>query len=66
MRIIQLWGGCVKQKDLINRFRKKGWWTLREGANHIIMTNGIDIEPVPRHKEINEQLAKSIIKRRGL
>jgi mRNA interferase HicA len=56
----------VKQKDLINRFRKKGWWTLREGANHIIMTNGIDIEPVPRHKEINEQLAKSIIKRRGL
>ena len=32
----------------------------------IIMTNGIDIEPVPRHKEINEQLARAIIKRRNL
>ena len=30
------------------------------------MTNGIDIEPVPRHKEINEQLARAIIKRRNL
>lgn len=56
----------MKQKDLIKRFRDSGWWILREGANHIIMTNGTDIEPVPRHKEINEQLAKVIIKRRGL
>ncbi len=56
----------MKQKDLLNRFYNKGWWILREGANHIIMTNGTDIEPIPRHKELNEQLAKSIIKRRGL
>lgn len=56
----------MKQKDLLNRFRAKGWRVLREGGNHIIMTNGKDIEPVPRHKEINEQTAKSIIRRRGL
>ena len=56
----------MKQKDLLNRFRAKGWWVLREGGSHIIMTNGTDIEPVPRHKEINEQTAKSIIRRRGL
>ena len=56
----------MKQKDLLKRFTNNGWWVLREGANHIIMTNGADIEPVPRHKEINEQLAKAIIKRRDL
>ena len=56
----------MKQKDLIKRFLNNGWWVIREGGNHIIMTNGVDIEPVPRHKEINEQLAKAIIKRRGL
>lgn len=56
----------MKQKDLLKYFFNNGWWVLREGANHIIMTNGEDIEPVPRHKEVNEQLAKSIIRRRGL
>ncbi|WP_455581196.1 type II toxin-antitoxin system HicA family toxin [Dysosmobacter sp.] len=56
----------MKQKDLLHRFYAKKWWVLREGANHIIMTDGKDIEPVPRHKEINEQLAKAIIRRRGL
>lgn len=56
----------MKQKDLLNLFYNKNWWVLREGANHIILTNGTDIEPVPRHKEINEQLANAIIKRRNL
>lgn len=56
----------MKQKDLLKCFFDNGWWIFREGGRHIIMTNGKDIEPVPRHKEINEQLAKSIIKRRGL
>lgn len=56
----------MKQKDLLKLFTNNGWWIHREGGNHIIMTNGTDIEPVPRHKEINEQLAKAIIKRRGL
>ena len=56
----------MKQKDLLKRFSQNGWWILREGANHIILTNGKDMESVPRHREINEQLAKAIIKRRGL
>lgn len=56
----------MKQKDFLKLFSNNGWWILREGANHIILTNGKDIEPVPRHREINEQLAKAIIKRRGL
>lgn len=53
----------MKRTDLEKRFKKKGWWYLRSGGNHDIWTNGKDIEPIPRHKEINENLAKAIIKR---
>ena len=56
----------MKRRDLIKMLEKKGWWFLKHGGNHDIYTNGTDIEPVPRHKEINEMTAKSIIKRRGL
>ncbi len=56
----------MKRKDLLKRFTKKGWWIDREGANHTIVTNGTDFEAIPRHNEINENLAKNIIKRRGL
>ena len=56
----------MKRKDLIKRFRQRGWWVAREGGNHTIMTDGTDYEPIPRHTEISEELAKAIIKRRGL
>ena len=61
-------GGVARMKrtELLKKFFRKNWWVLREGASHTIMTNGTDIEPVPRHKEISEQLAKAIIRRRGL
>ena len=56
----------MKRKDLIKKLKKNGWYKIREGANHDIYTNGNDCEPIPRHSEINELLAKAIIKRRGL
>ena len=56
----------MKRTDLLKRFFKKGWWIAREGANHTILTNGTETEPVPRHRELDEQLAKAIIRRRGL
>lgn len=56
----------MKHKDLVRRLESKGWYLLKHGSNHDIYTNGKDIEPIPRHKEINEMLAKSIVKRRGL
>lgn len=56
----------MKHKDLVKRLENNGWYLLKHGGNHDIYTNGKDIEPIPRHKEINEMLAKSIIKRRGL
>lgn len=56
----------MKQKDLLKLLEQNGWYKVREGGNHMVYTNGKDIEAVPRHKEISEVLAKSIIKRRGL
>ncbi len=56
----------MKQRDLLKKFYQNGWWLYREGGSHTIVTNGRDMEAIPRHKEISENLAKAIIKRRGL
>lgn len=56
----------MKHRDLEKMLKQNGWYFLRAGGNHDVYTNGIDTEQLPRHKEINERLAKSIIKRRGL
>lgn len=56
----------MKRRDLIKLFERNGWWLLRSGANHDIYTNGEKSEPIPRHSEIKEQLAKAIIRRQGL
>ncbi|MDY4110360.1 MAG: type II toxin-antitoxin system HicA family toxin [Eubacterium sp.] len=56
----------MKHKELEKLLKNNGWYFLRSGGNHDIYTNGKEIEALPRHKEINEQLAKAIIKRREL
>lgn len=56
----------MKKKDLVSLFEKNGWYLKRNGSNHDVYTNGKDTESIPRHKEVKENLAKSIIKRRGL
>lgn len=56
----------MKRKDLIKLFEANGWWKAREGHDHTIYTNGKANEPISRQTEINELLAKKIIKRRGL
>lgn len=56
----------MKRRDLIKLLERNGWRYKRDGGNHDIYTNGKDCEPVSRQTEINEVLAKRIIKRRGL
>lgn len=56
----------MKQRDLIALLERNGWWKVREGGNHIVYTNGKRNETIARHREINELLAKAIIKRNGL
>lgn len=56
----------MKRRDLIKKLEKNGWWLLRHGTNHDVYTNGEASEPIPRHSEVKESLAKSIMKRQGL
>lgn len=53
----------MKRNDLIKEITKNGYYLLRRGGNHDVYSNGQRFEPIPRHKEINERLAKEIIKR---
>lgn len=56
----------TKRADLIKMLEKNGWYLKRNGGNHDLYTNGKECETIPRHREINESLAKAILKRRGL
>ena len=67
MRIIELSGGkTMKTKKLIALLEKNGWKLERHGGNHDIYRKGNIREPIVRHKEIDEMLAKAIIKRHNL
>ena len=55
----------MKQTDLVRRLESAGCLLVRHGGKHDWYTNprtGV-YQPVPRHREINEQLAKNILKR---
>ena len=56
----------MKHRDLIKKLTDNGWYFLRDGGNHDIYTDGKNQEPIPRHREINERLAKNIIKKYDL
>ena len=56
----------MKQRDLVKKLEDSGFVFERHGSNHDIYTRGEEKEEVPRHKEVNERLAKAIIKRRKL
>ena len=56
----------MKRKELIKKVVANGWYLERHGSRHDIYTNGIDEEPIPRHTEIDENLAKKILRKTGL
>ena len=54
----------MKRRDLIKSLEEVGCALLRHGGKHDIYHNpktGAS-QPIPRHREINERLAKKIIK----
>lgn len=53
----------MKHRDLVNKLIAAGFIFERHGGNHDIYRRGDEIEKVPRHKEINERLAKAILKK---
>lgn len=56
----------MKTKDLVELLIKNGWTFKRHGSNHDIYVKGKERESIVRHTETDEELAKAIIKRRGL
>jgi len=56
----------MKRKDFIRKMEENGWYYLRDGGNHDIYTNGERCEPIERHTEIPEMLARKILKRNGI
>jgi len=56
----------MKQRDFIKKLEEGGFVIERHGSNHDVYVRGIEREEVPRHKEIDERLAKAVLRRRGL
>ena len=54
----------MKRRDLVAELEREGCALLRHGAKHDIFHQPKTgrSEPVPRHREINEFLAKKILK----
>ncbi|MBP6702609.1 MAG: type II toxin-antitoxin system HicA family toxin [Vicinamibacteria bacterium] len=55
----------MKRRDLIKTLEDMGCSLVRHGGRHDWYTNPNtkQSQPVPRHTEINERLARSIIKK---
>lgn len=56
---------CMKQKDLIKKLESIGFVFFKHGGNHDIYVRDGKKEPIPRHREIPEMLAKYILKKNG-
>lgn len=56
----------MKQRDLIKLLKENGFQLDRNGGNHDIYVKENKQIAVPRHKEINELLARSILKEAGI
>ena len=54
----------MKRNELVKKLSQAGCVMLRHGSKHDIYhnPNTENSEPVPRHREINEYLAKKILK----
>ncbi|MBR5094487.1 MAG: type II toxin-antitoxin system HicA family toxin [Oscillospiraceae bacterium] len=56
----------MKTKDLIELLERNGFVFKRHGGNHDVYVRGNERESIVRHRETDEELARAIIKRRGL
>lgn len=54
----------MKRKDLLKKLTESGCILVRHGSRHDLYRNPLTgkKQPVPRHNEIDEDLAKHIIK----
>lgn len=53
----------MKRRHLIKLLEQEGFVFERHGSGHDIYRRGNDEEVNPRHREINERLARAILKK---
>ena len=56
----------MKRADLIKKLEDGGFVFDRHGSSHDVYVRGNTKETIPRYREIDERLAKAILKRNGL
>lgn len=56
----------MKYRVLVRRLQSIGFEFSRHGGNHDVYKRGNEEEQIPRHREINEKLARAILKKWGL
>jgi len=57
----------MKQRDILKRLRDAGYQIIREDGDHINLRKpGCRSIQVPKHREVNENTAKQILKDAGL
>lgn len=56
----------MKRRDLIKKLEAAGYKPDREGDHSIYEKEGCRPVQIPRHREINENTAKAILKAAGL
>lgn len=58
----------MKRRALIRHLRAHGCYLLREGGNHSVFVNPDNnrISAVPRHREINDFIARKICRDLGI
>ena len=56
----------MKKRNWVKLLERNGWKFVRHDGNHDIYTKDSQTEYVPRHAELDEQLARAIIRRRNL
>ena len=61
---VYVYDESVRRRDLEQALRKLGWRFLRHGAKHDVWidSDGECTEAIPRHREINEKLARAILR----
>ena len=55
----------MRRRELERRLNRIGWRLERHGGNHDIWTDGHRSLPIPRHREIDEKVAKAILRGAG-
>lgn len=56
----------MRRRELIKKLEAVGFVFYRHGGNHDIYIRGEQFERIPRHKEINEELARAILRKWNL